>query len=131
MGRRDGGGKTLTVRGGLLYGPCRITLDQAPRHHLRALRRRHPARRRNLPLNPLDRAMKTREPQKAFSFVLDHKPGFFLSRFFYRLFQRVQLDQAMVPELKQMHRAGTVVYTIKYRGILDYLLFHYRFRNPI
>ena len=61
--------------------------------------------------------------------VLDHKPGFFLSWFLYRLFKRVQFDKNMTEDLKQMHRDGTVVYAIKYRGHLDYLLYHYRFRR--
>jgi glycerol-3-phosphate O-acyltransferase len=35
----------------------------------------------------------------------------------------------MKEDLKQMHREGTVVYAIKYRGQLDYLLYHYNFRR--
>jgi len=35
----------------------------------------------------------------------------------------------MKEDLKQMHREGTVVYAIKYRGKLDYLLYHYNFRR--
>ena len=64
-----------------------------------------------------------------YPFVLDHKPGLFLSRFLYRLFKRVQFDKSMAEDLKHMHRKGTVVYAIKYRGHLDYLLYHYRFRR--
>ncbi|MCF8084016.1 MAG: 1-acyl-sn-glycerol-3-phosphate acyltransferase, partial [Deltaproteobacteria bacterium] len=62
-----------------------------------------------------------------FPFILDYKPRFFLSWFLYRLFQRVRLNQDMVAELKQMNREGTVVYAIKYRSSLDYLLYHFRF----
>jgi len=64
-----------------------------------------------------------------YPFVLDHKPGFFLSWFLYRLFKLVRLDENMTGDLKQMHRDGTVVYAMKYRGQLDYLLYHYRFRR--
>ena len=63
-----------------------------------------------------------------YPFILDHKPGFFLSWFFYRLFKRVHLNRDMIEELRRLHRKGTVVYAIKYRGHLDYLLYHYRFR---
>ncbi len=64
-----------------------------------------------------------------YPYVLDHKPGFFLSWFLYRLFKRVSFDEHMKEELKRMHREGTVVYAIKYRGQLDYLLYHYNFRR--
>jgi glycerol-3-phosphate O-acyltransferase len=61
--------------------------------------------------------------------VLDHKPGFLLGLFLYRLFKRVSVDENMKEDLKRMHREGTVVYAIKYRGKLDYLLCHYNFRR--
>jgi len=64
-----------------------------------------------------------------YPFVLDHKPRLFLDRQLYRLFKRVQFNKNMTEPLKQMHRKGTVVYAIKYRGQLDYLLYHYRFRK--
>ena len=64
-----------------------------------------------------------------YPFVLDHKPGFFISWFFYRLFQKISFDESILKDLKQMHREGSVVYAIKYRGHLDYLLYHYRFRR--
>ena len=64
-----------------------------------------------------------------YPYVLDHKPGFFLGWFLYRLFKRVNIDENMKKDLKQMHREGTVVYAIKYRGHLDYLLYHYNFRR--
>ena len=60
-----------------------------------------------------------------YPFVLDHKPGFFLSRFLYRLFKRVRFDENMIEQLRKMHREGVVVYAMKYRGYLDYLLYHY------
>lgn len=61
--------------------------------------------------------------------ILDHKPRLFLSRILYALFKRVGLDENRKEELKRMHREGTVVYAIKYRGRLDYLLYHYNFRH--
>jgi len=64
-----------------------------------------------------------------YPFILEHKPGLFLDGFLYRLFKRVQFNANMTESLKQMHRQGTVVYAIKYRGTLDYLLYHYRFRR--
>jgi len=64
-----------------------------------------------------------------YPFILDHKPGLFLDRLLYGLFKRVQFNASMTESLKQMHRKGTVVYAIKYRGRLDYLLYHYRFRK--
>ncbi|MBN2122700.1 MAG: 1-acyl-sn-glycerol-3-phosphate acyltransferase [Deltaproteobacteria bacterium] len=64
-----------------------------------------------------------------YPYVLDHKPGFFLSWFLYRLFKRVRIDESMKESLKEMHREGALVYAIKYRGHLDYLLYHYNFRR--
>ena len=64
-----------------------------------------------------------------YPYILDHKPGFFLSWFLYRLFKKVLFDESFTKDLKQMHREGNVVYAIKYRGHLDYLLYHYRFRR--
>ena len=64
-----------------------------------------------------------------YPFVLDHKPGFLLSWFLYTLFKRVHFDENMTVALKEMHRQGSVVYAIKDRGHLDYLLYHYRFRR--
>jgi len=56
-----------------------------------------------------------------YPYILDHKPGFFLTWFLYRLFRRVTLEENIKEDLRQMHRKGTVVYAIKYRGQLDYL----------
>lgn len=64
-----------------------------------------------------------------YPYVLDHKPGFFLSWFLYRLFKRVSIDENMKEDLRLMQKQGTVVYAIKYRGRLDYLLYHYNFRR--
>ena len=64
-----------------------------------------------------------------YPYVLDYKPGFFLSGLLYRLFKTISLRENMKAELKRMHKEGTVVYAIKYRGQFDYLLFHYNFRR--
>lgn len=64
-----------------------------------------------------------------YPYVLDYKPGFFLSWLLYQLFKRIGLSENMKEDLKQMHKKGTVVYAIKYRGQLDYLLYHYNFRR--
>jgi glycerol-3-phosphate O-acyltransferase len=64
-----------------------------------------------------------------YPYVLDHKPGFFLGWLLYTLFKHVRFDMNIAEDLKRMHREGTVVYAIKYRGQLDYLLYHYRFRR--
>jgi glycerol-3-phosphate O-acyltransferase len=73
--------------------------------------------------------MDTFDKTIAYSNVLDHKPGFFLNWFLYKLFKRVGLDENMKESIKRMHREGTVVYASKYRGRLDYLLYHYIFRR--
>jgi glycerol-3-phosphate O-acyltransferase len=64
-----------------------------------------------------------------YPYVLDHKPGFFLGWFLYRLFKRVSIDENMKEDLRLMQKEGTVVYASKYRGHLDYLLYHYNFRR--
>ncbi|MBN2419417.1 MAG: 1-acyl-sn-glycerol-3-phosphate acyltransferase [Deltaproteobacteria bacterium] len=64
-----------------------------------------------------------------YPFVLEHKPGFFLAWLLYRLFKRVHFEKNITEKLKNFHREGTVVYAIKYRGHLDYLLYHFRFRK--
>lgn len=64
-----------------------------------------------------------------YPYILDHKPGFFLGWFLYSLFKKVNLDENMKKALKEMQSKGTVVYAIKYRGHLDYLLYHYTFRR--
>lgn len=69
------------------------------------------------------------EKKAFYPFILDHKPRIFLNWILYKLFKRVQFNEDMTEALKRMHRDGTVVYAIKYRGHLDYLLYHYRFRK--
>ncbi|HUU40149.1 MAG TPA: hypothetical protein VMW42_04335, partial [Desulfatiglandales bacterium] len=73
--------------------------------------------------------MDTHKEKIYYPYVLDHKPGFFLSWLLYRLFQRVSLDENMKDDLRRMQKEGTMVYAVKYRGQLDYLLYHYNFRR--
>lgn len=73
--------------------------------------------------------MNASEDKTIYPNVLDHKPGFFLTWLLYRLFKKVNLDENMKEGLKQMQKEGNVVYAIKYRGRLDYLLCHYNFRR--
>jgi glycerol-3-phosphate O-acyltransferase len=64
-----------------------------------------------------------------YPYVLDYKPGFFLSWLLYQLFKKIGLNGGVKEDLRQLQKKGTVVYAIKYRGKLDYLLYHYNFRR--
>jgi glycerol-3-phosphate O-acyltransferase len=75
-------------------------------------------------------AMMKREKEILYyPYILDHKPALFLGWLLYSLFKKVNLDENMKDALREMQRKGTVVYAIKYRGHLDYLLYHYTFRR--
>ena len=63
-----------------------------------------------------------------YPYVLDHRPRFLLGWLLYRLFRRTELNENARDSLKQMHKEGTVVFAIKYRSQLDYLLAHYHFK---
>jgi glycerol-3-phosphate O-acyltransferase len=45
------------------------------------------------------------------------------------LFRRAKVDENAQEGLKQLKKEGTVVYATKYRGHLDYLLYHYNLRR--
>ncbi len=64
-----------------------------------------------------------------YPYVLDFKPGFFLGRLLYSLFKRVRYRPEVKERLRKAGREGTVVYIIKHRGELDFLLYHFRFRQ--
>jgi glycerol-3-phosphate O-acyltransferase len=64
-----------------------------------------------------------------YPYVLDYKPGFFLSWLLYKFFKKISLNKGAKEELRHFQKKGTVVYAIKYRGKLDYLLYHYNFRR--
>ena len=61
--------------------------------------------------------MKNKKPY--FPFVVDYKPRFLLNWLLFKLFKRVRYNESMAQKLKDMHRQGTVVYAVKYRGRLD------------
>lgn len=69
------------------------------------------------------------QPNHNYPCILDFKPKFFLSWLLYRLFKRIEFDRNAAMKLKQLSKEGTVVYAIKYRGRLDYLLYHFRFKS--
>lgn len=60
-------------------------------------------------------------------YSIDHKPRFFLSWLFYKLLKKVKVDESLRERLRQMQKQGTVVYAVKYRSRLDYLMYHYNF----
>ncbi|MBN2031780.1 MAG: 1-acyl-sn-glycerol-3-phosphate acyltransferase [Deltaproteobacteria bacterium] len=63
-----------------------------------------------------------------YPYVLDFKPRFLLGWMLYRLFKRTELNESAKEKLKQMHKEGTIVFALKYRSKLDYLLNHYHFK---
>jgi glycerol-3-phosphate O-acyltransferase len=63
-----------------------------------------------------------------YPYVLDQRPRFLLGWLLYRLFKRTELNESARENLKQMHKEGTVVFAVKYRSQLDYLLNHYHFK---
>jgi glycerol-3-phosphate O-acyltransferase len=74
----------------------------------------------------MQEALREQEPHP---YGIDHKPGFFLSWLFYRLLKKVRVGEAVREKLKQLQKQGTVVYAIKYRSRLDYLIYHFYFRT--
>ena len=64
----------------------------------------------------------------AYPYVLEFKPRFLLGWLFIKLFKRTELDNNAKEALKQMHKDGTVVFALKYRSQVDFLLNHYHFR---
>ncbi len=64
-----------------------------------------------------------------YPYTLHQRPRFFLGWALYRLFKRVDLDESMKETLKKIQREGTIIYAIKYRGLMDYLLLYYSFRS--
>ncbi|MBN1906445.1 MAG: 1-acyl-sn-glycerol-3-phosphate acyltransferase, partial [Deltaproteobacteria bacterium] len=60
-----------------------------------------------------------------FPYFFDYKPGLFLWWFFYRLVGRVKLDENFKEPLRVLQKEGTIVYAIKHKGLLDFLLYHF------
>ena len=73
------------------------------------------------------RKNRKRLANKPYPYILDSKPGFFLGWLLYKLFSRVKYRPEMREKLRKIGREGVIVYTVKHRGALDYLLYHYRF----
>jgi glycerol-3-phosphate O-acyltransferase len=63
-----------------------------------------------------------------YPYVLDQRPRFLLGWLLFRLFKKTELNESARESLNQMHKEGTVVFAIKYRSRLDYLLNHYNFK---
>ena len=73
--------------------------------------------------------MKTSNKEILYPYVLDDKPRFLLGWVFSALFRRAKVDENAQEGLKQLQKEGTLVYATKYRGHLDYLLYHYNLRR--
>lgn len=73
--------------------------------------------------------MDTSDKEILYPYVLDAKPRFLLGWVLYALFRRAKVEENAQEGLKQLQKEGTVVYATKYRGHLDYLLYHYNLRR--
>jgi glycerol-3-phosphate O-acyltransferase len=73
--------------------------------------------------------MKRSDKETLYPYVLDDKPRFLLGWLLYALFRRAKVDESAKEGLTQLQKEGTVVYATKYRGHLDYLLYHYNLRR--
>ena len=75
--------------------------------------------------------MDTSDKEILYPYVLDDKPRFLLGWILYALFRRAKVDENAKEGLKQLQKEGTVVYATKYRGHLDYLLYHNNLRRRL
>ncbi|MBP1741358.1 MAG: Glycerol-3-phosphate O-acyltransferase, partial [Deltaproteobacteria bacterium] len=73
--------------------------------------------------------MKPSDKEILYPYVLDDRPRFLLGWLLYALFRRAKVDESAKEGLQQLQKEGTVVYATKYRGHLDYLLYHYNLRR--
>ena len=73
--------------------------------------------------------MKRSDKEILYPYFLDDKPRFLLGWLLYTLFRRAKVDESAKEGLMQLQKEGTVVYATKYRGHLDYLLYHYNLRR--
>jgi glycerol-3-phosphate O-acyltransferase len=73
--------------------------------------------------------MKRSDKEILYPYFLDDKPRFLLGWLLYALFRRAKVDESAKEGLMQLQKEGTVVYATKYRGHLDYLLYHYNLRR--
>lgn len=73
--------------------------------------------------------MDFQQEKQLYPHVIDYKPGFFVNWFLYLLFKRVEVNNALIQDLRRINREGTIVYAIKYPARFDCLLYHYKFRR--
>ncbi|NTV34186.1 MAG: hypothetical protein HGA50_12970, partial [Deltaproteobacteria bacterium] len=73
--------------------------------------------------------MKSADKEILYPYLLEDKPRFLLGWVLYALFRRAKVDENAMEGLKELQKEGTVVYATKYRGHLDYLLYHYNLRR--
>ena len=73
--------------------------------------------------------MKSADKEILYPYLLEDKPRFLLGWVFSALFRRAKVDENAQEGLKELQKEGTVVYATKYRGHLDYLLYHYNLRR--
>ena len=73
--------------------------------------------------------MKPSDKEILYPYVLEDKPRFLLGWVLHALFRRAKVDENAMEGLKQLQQEGTLVYATKYRGHLDYLLYHFNLRR--
>jgi len=73
--------------------------------------------------------MKSTNKEVLYPYLLEDKPRFLLGWLLYALFRRAKVDENAKEGLRQLQSDGTVVYATKYRGHLDYLLYHFNLRR--
>jgi glycerol-3-phosphate O-acyltransferase len=73
--------------------------------------------------------MKSADKEILYPYALEDKPRFLLGWLLSALFRRAKVDENAKEGLQQLQKEGTVVYATKYRGHLDYLLYHYNLRR--
>lgn len=73
--------------------------------------------------------MKQSQDKSFFPFEMDKKPGFFLGRMLSALIKKIKIDDKIINKLNKLNSQGTVVYAVKYKGLIDYLIYHYRFQK--
>ncbi|MGE5842051.1 MAG: hypothetical protein ACM335_07225, partial [Deltaproteobacteria bacterium] len=73
--------------------------------------------------------MRSTNKEVLYPYLLEDKPRFLLGRLLSALFRRAKVDETAKEGLVQLQKEGTVVYATKYRGHLDYLLYHHNLRR--
>jgi glycerol-3-phosphate O-acyltransferase len=73
--------------------------------------------------------MKASDKEILYPYALVDEPKFLLGWLLHALFRRAKVDENAKEGLKQLQNEGAVVYATKYRGHLDYLLYHFTLRR--